>query len=278
MAIGSNNLGGSNQFPVNGYYTGYNIHATFGSRTAENEDVKYGDVLQIETAATAANITALTGDERRTALSVPTSGFNTPLVVVDESNDRFYMARFNAIDPAVANKRIGGPIKVVAGGRVRARVEGTTVAGVTLLGVTAGQKHLVPVSGIVTGLWGRQLFSYSQVVSAAQATANTVVVTVPFSVGTDAAPLAAITARTYTTSTGVEYVTGLGIARTTTTTVTVAGTDLAETHTVDMIVMGNTDVRVLAVAEETGTFDGATYSGAETNPLCLVHILQSAVV
>ena len=278
MAIGTSNLGGSNQFPVSGWYTGYNIHATFGSRTVENEDLKLGDILQLEPAAIAANITTLTGDQTRTALSVPTSGFLTPCVVVDESNERFAMDRFNAIDPAIANKRIGGNLKVSATGRVRARVEGTTVAGVTLLAVTAGQKHLVPVSGMVTGLWGRQIFSQAAVISAGEGTSNTVVVTVPFSVGTDALPLASISARVYATSTGVEYVTGLGVARTTTTSVTIAGTDLTTSQTYDIIVVGNTDVRVLAVAEQTGTFDGATYSGAETNPLCLVSLLQSGLM
>lgn len=278
MAIGTHNLGGSNSFPASGWYTGYNIHATFGSRTVENEDLKYGDILQIETAATAANITTLVGDQTRTALSVPTSGFNTPLVVVSEANERFAMDRFNAIDSTIANKRVGGNIKVVSTGRVRARVEGTTVAGVTLLAAVAGQKHLIPVSGMVTGLWGKQIHAAGGVVTAGEGTSNTVVVTIPFSVGTDSVPLASIYARVYATSTGVEYITGLGVARTSTTSVTIAGTDLTTSQTWDIIVVGHTDVRALAVAEETGTFDGATYSGAETNPLCTVHLLQSGVV
>lgn len=278
MAIGTNNLGGSNKFPVSGHYTGYNINATFGSRTVENENLRYGDILQLEPAVTAANITALDADQRRVALSVPTAGFVTPLVVVDDSNERTYMDRINVIDPAIANKRVGGPVKVVANGRVRARVEGTTVAGVTLLAAVAGQKHLVPVSGFVTGLWGRQLFSNSGVVTSGEAASNTVVVTIPFSVGTDAAPLAAINARIYATSGGVEYTTALGVARTTTTSVTISGTDLVTSQTWDIIVVGNTDVRVFAVAEETGTFDGATYSGAETNPTCLVTIMQNSVI
>ena len=274
----SQNIGGTNQIPAKGYYTGYNIHATFGSRTVENENLKVGDVLQLEPTATASNITTLTADQTRTALSVPTSGFVTPLVVVSEANDAFNLNTINTIDTAIANKRIGGHVSVTSAGRVRARVEGTTVAGVTLLAVTAGQKHLVPVSGMVTGLWGRQIFSQAAVISGAEGTSNTVVVTVPFSVGTDALPLASISARVYATSTGVEYVTGLGVARTTTTSVTIAGTDLTTSQTYDIIVVGNTDVRVLAVAEQTGTFDGATYTGAETNPLCLVSILQSGLV
>jgi len=274
----SSNVGGTTQFPISGYYTGYNIHATFGSRTVENENIKLGDVLQIEPAALALNIVPLNADQERTALSVPTTGFGTPLVVVADSNTQQTLADINTIDTAIANKRVGGTLVVQATGRIKARVQGATVAGVTLLAVTAGQKHLVPVTGFVTGLWGRQTFADAAVVSAAQDTANAVVVTIPFSVGTNSVPLASISVRVYATSTGVEYVTGLGVTRTTPTSVTIVGTDLLAAQSWDIIVVGTTDVRVLAVAEETGTFDGATYDGTETAPVCLVHILQNGVV
>lgn len=131
---------GTRQFFSNGKYTGYNLHQTSGSRTAQNENVINGSVVQLD----ACNHGSATDGYE---FGVPTAGFRGPLAIVAGMSDADLSTVAGAInyqDGAVANKRAGGILDLRVVGQARARVKANCVRGVTLLGPVDGQMYLGP--------------------------------------------------------------------------------------------------------------------------------------
>jgi len=132
-------IGGTRQFPTNAVYTGYNQHATAGSRTAQDEDIAKGSIVQIDLKNHGS-----TSDGFECA--VPTAGFRGPLAVVDENISAADLSAnaggVNYEAGVTANLRAGGRIPLVCVGKCRARVKANCVAGVTPLGPVTGQMYL----------------------------------------------------------------------------------------------------------------------------------------
>lgn len=132
-------LAGTNVLPVIKNYTGKNIHATSGSRTANTTDLLVGDVLCLDPHG---QDTALGND-----LANPSAGFlDMPAYIVTN---------------VPSGSKRGGSVSVVpladcSDGIGGVFMKANTTAGVTLLGMTdmasasVNQRHLVAVTGSTT--------------------------------------------------------------------------------------------------------------------------------
>lgn len=122
------------------YYTGKNIHATSGSRTANTTDLQKGDVLSLDPHGY--------DDGKGSDLANPTSGFlDLPLyVVTDVPPDSKRGGRIMAAPLADCHQGITG-----------VHTKANQTAGVTLLAATdqasasVNQRYLVAVTGSSTG-------------------------------------------------------------------------------------------------------------------------------
>lgn len=131
----SNRIPGSLQDPSVGRYTGYNIHATAGSRTVVNANLVRGACLQYDGHNHE-------GDKSARTFALPTSGFNWPVAIVDPDNPPHVMDNVNTQEGVTANLRKGGTVKLVTNGRVQAYVQANCTKGATRLTATAGQQYL----------------------------------------------------------------------------------------------------------------------------------------
>jgi hypothetical protein len=120
--------------PLTGYYTGYNINNTPGSRTVQNADLVRGAVLQLNPNP------EQDGYNEAESYSVPTAGVNTLCAVVDPDVGQHELREVNRIDPAIANKRVGGAVPIRRSGIFQVLVKD----GVSC---TKGQTMLVPEAG-----------------------------------------------------------------------------------------------------------------------------------
>jgi len=131
--------GAYNNTGVQKYYTGKNIHATSGSRTANTTDLKRGDVLAMDPHGQDAGL--------GTDLANPTAGFlDMPLWIVTQvPNDSKRGGYITAVPLAACHDGIDG-----------VQTKATQVAGVTLLAATdmasasVNQRYLVLVTGSTT--------------------------------------------------------------------------------------------------------------------------------
>lgn len=131
--------GAQNNTGVQKYYTGKNIHATSGSRTANTTDLQKGDVLAMDPHGQDTGL--------GTDLANPTAGFlDQPLWVVTQvPNDSKRGGYITAVPLAACHEGIS-PVYMKA----------NTTAGVTLLGATdmasasVNQRYLVAVTGSTT--------------------------------------------------------------------------------------------------------------------------------
>lgn len=131
--------GAQNNTGVQKYYTGKNIHATSGSRTANTTDLLKGDVLAMDPHG---QDTALGND-----LANPTAGFlDMPLWVVTQvPNDSKRGGYVTCVPLASCHDGIAG-----------VHTKATQTAGVTLLGAvdmasaSVNARHLVVVTGSTT--------------------------------------------------------------------------------------------------------------------------------
>ena len=128
------NVAGSIEFPRTGKSTGYNLHATAGSRTAVNANLVNGAVLMRDPHNHG-------NDSNNLEFALPTAGFEGALAVCQENNI-YELGERNKIDPAVANRRKGGQVRLVNIGRARPLVKANCVKGVTKLYPVEGQWYL----------------------------------------------------------------------------------------------------------------------------------------
>lgn len=134
---------GARQFPSNGKYTGYNLHTTDGSRTAQNEDLTRGSVLHQDLD----NHGAYTDGWE---WGVPTAGKRGIIGIVPGDGEilahdmRSTLGGVNYQAGTVSNLRAGGVVPLQFTGKTKARVVGNIVKGVTLLSAVSGQMYLGP--------------------------------------------------------------------------------------------------------------------------------------
>ncbi len=134
---------GQTQAPRDAHFTGQNIHATAGSRTPLNANLRRGDVLQLDPFDhdNAKGVSPTVNQGGLYVCAVATATFKTPLVVVTDEP----APQVNDIQVTATGLRRGGRIKVAAKGLVQARV--TTglalVAGVTHLAIDTASRLLV---------------------------------------------------------------------------------------------------------------------------------------
>lgn len=127
--------------PIIGYYTGYNINNTPGSRTVQNADLVRGAVLQLNPNP------EQDGYNEAESYSVPTTGFNTRVAVVDPDVGQHELREVNRIDPAIANKRVGGAVPIRRSGIFQVLVQANCVKGQTQLCPANGSFALVAATG-----------------------------------------------------------------------------------------------------------------------------------
>lgn len=120
--------------PLTGYYTGYNINATPGSRTVLNANLAAGAVLQLNP------FPDQDGYKDGESYSVPTASNNMPCAVVDPDVGQHELREVNRIDPAIANKRVGGAVPIRRSGIFKVLVKASVAC-------TAGQTQLAPEAG-----------------------------------------------------------------------------------------------------------------------------------
>lgn len=124
------------------YYTGKNQHATSGSRSALDLNLAVGMIVQKD--AHEHEAAAGTLSPARLTVAGPTAGFMGDLYVVTEILDRDLNTIPNSAAPT---QRKGGMVRLVKlSGRVKCLVNGTLVAGQTLLAPSATTLRLVPTS------------------------------------------------------------------------------------------------------------------------------------
>lgn len=114
---------------IDGTYTGYNINATAGSRTAFATDLAIGHTLQLDAHDHA---TATAADkERGKTYGTPTSGQKGPFGTVVGLNDE------GVNKQTVAGVRDGGSVQLAIHGETMALVLANCTAGITTLAPNA---------------------------------------------------------------------------------------------------------------------------------------------
>lgn len=124
------------------HYTGRNIHATAGSRTVRNANLRRGDCLQLDPFDhdNAKGLPTPVNSGQGFIASVPTATFKNAIIVVAQEPD----PSINDIQDAGTGLRRGGRFVGTTQGRVQARVTGTVTKGVTNLSINTGEVVLRP--------------------------------------------------------------------------------------------------------------------------------------
>lgn len=112
---------------IDGTYTGYNINATAGSRTAWNQDLLLGHAIQLDPHDHATSTTA--DKERGKTYAQVTAGQKGPFGTVVAFNSE----SVNKQSGAVANLRDGGSVQLAVRGEAYAIVYANATAGTTML-------------------------------------------------------------------------------------------------------------------------------------------------
>lgn len=147
-------VNGALTLPLSKNYTGYTLNAVAGSRTAVNADLRVGSVLQLDPHTDQYTSTYSQGRAGH-FFGLPTSGFNTPFVVVAEQTSSLRLTEINTLDGVTANKRTGGEFTGENVGMVRTRVKANCVRGVTYLAPVEGTDYLGPI--LPVGLYSQSL-------------------------------------------------------------------------------------------------------------------------
>jgi hypothetical protein len=131
--------------PLTRHYNGLDINATAGSRTVQNENLVPGAVLQMSPHPDQ------DGFNEAEVFSIPTTGVNTPCGVVSPGVGQHELAVINKIDPAVANKRVGGAFPMLRAGIYKVLVKANCTKGATQLCPVDGEYHLEAYSAGAAG-------------------------------------------------------------------------------------------------------------------------------